>query len=60
MIRQITAALACAVLIAAACGQSDPSEQPEQSDAPAPPEEESAPVNPMNEYGMTASNVFLY
>lgn len=57
MIRQITAALACAALIAAACGQSA---ETEPSETPAPPEEESAPVNPMNEYGMTASNVFLY
>jgi catechol 2,3-dioxygenase-like lactoylglutathione lyase family enzyme len=41
-------ALACVALATAAC------------DSPAPTEEESTPVNPMNEYGMTASNVFLY
>ena len=51
MYRPFAAALACAALVAVACGQSE---------APAPPEEESAPVNPMTEYGMTASNVFLY
>ena len=48
MVRMFFVALACVALATAAC------------DSPAPPEEESQPVNPMNEYGMTASNVFLY
>ncbi len=48
MVRMFFVALACVALATAAC------------DSPAPTEEESTPVNPMNEYGMTASNVFLY
>ena len=48
MVRLFFVTLACVALATAACG------------SPAPPEEESQPVNPMNEYGMTASNVFLY
>ena len=48
MVRLIFVALACVALATAAC------------DSPPPTEEESTPVNPMNEYGMTASNVFLY
>ncbi len=51
MIRLIFVALACVALATAACNQSE---------QPAPPEEEPIPVNPMNEFGMTASNVFLY
>ena len=38
----------CLLIIIAGCGQS------------APPEEEPVPVNPMNDFGMTASNVFFY
>ncbi len=54
MFRQITAVLACVALAfcvalaTAGCERSGPSE------------EDPAPMHPMDEYGMTASNVFLY
>ena len=40
--------IGCMALLIVSCSQ------------PAPPEEDHVPVNPMNDFGMTASNVFFY